>query len=299
VAKQDDVIALAQFALGLRPLAQADSVVAMIASRSDGTLKERLQRLIAQKPQSFHLPLPPALEARQPGSLDTLYLNASTRAVVERFLADYALLDAFAAHGVPVAHKLLLTGEPGNGKTSLAAALAGALAVPLFALDLSKVFDSYLGSTSKSLGESLRFAATQPCVLCLDEVDVILSERSAVQGDATHGEISRVVASLLIQLERLPPHVVLVAATNHPEMLDRAARRRFDVVLELPPPDAAGVAAWCATFARRVPSLPFVAQFAAEPPPDGVPMSYAELERQAWQWCRAWIASPSPAKRVG
>lgn len=93
---------------------------------------------------------------------------------------------------------------------------------------------SYLGKTGSNLRRSLDFARAQPCVFLLDEFDAIAKRRD----DASEiGELKRIVNVLLKELEDWPVQSVLVAATNHPELLDPAISRRFDVALELPKPD--------------------------------------------------------------
>jgi len=92
---------------------------------------------------------------------------------------------------------------------------------------------SYLGETAARLKRVFDYARTTPCVLFFDEFDAIGKER----GD-THetGEIKRVVSSLLMQIDELPSYTIVAAATNHPELLDRAAWRRFQLRLALPRP---------------------------------------------------------------
>lgn len=130
-------------------------------------------------------------------------------------------------------HRVLLIGEPGNGKTSCAEAIATELAVPLLVLRYEAVITSFLGETSARLNAVLADVRRRHCVLFLDEFDTLAKER----GDEHEtGEIKRVVSTLLLQLDKLPSHVVLCAATNHSELLDRAVWRRFQLRLELPPP---------------------------------------------------------------
>jgi AAA+ superfamily predicted ATPase len=143
---------------------------------------------------------------------------------------------------------VLLAGSPGNGKTTLAEALACELMVPLLVVRYETLIGSYLGETSSRLKNLIEYAKTQRCVLFFDEFDTLGKER----GD-THetGEIKRVVSSLLLQLDDLPDYVVVVAASNHPELLDRAVWRRFQLRLELPPPTRAQLTAYIDSIARR------------------------------------------------
>jgi SpoVK/Ycf46/Vps4 family AAA+-type ATPase len=141
-----------------------------------------------------------------------------------------------------------LVGPPGNGKTTLAEALAEALFVPFVRVRYEAVIASYLGETAARLGKVFEFARTRPCLLFFDEFDVVAKER----GDEHEtGEIKRVVSSLLLQIDALPSYVVVVGASNHPELLDRAASRRFELILTLPQPSVADRREWFDTFFGR------------------------------------------------
>ncbi len=121
----------------------------------------------------------------------------------------------------------------GTGKTTLAEVLAYELMYPLFVVRYETLVGSYLGETSSRLKHLMDYAKTQRCVLFFDEFETLGKER----GD-THetGEIKRVVSSLLLQIDDLPDYVVVVAASNHPELLDRAVWRRFQLRIELAMP---------------------------------------------------------------
>jgi SpoVK/Ycf46/Vps4 family AAA+-type ATPase len=137
------------------------------------------------------------------------------------------------AHSLRARNRILLAGPPGNGKTTLAEALAFELMYPLIVVRYETLVGSYLGETSSRLKNLLDYVRTQRCVLFFDEFETLGKER----GD-THetGEIKRVVSSLLLQIDALPDYVVVVAASNHPELLDRAVWRRFQLRMELPTP---------------------------------------------------------------
>lgn len=142
--------------------------------------------------------------------------------------------DVLRAHGYEPRHRVLLSGPPGNGKTSYAEGIAEALALPLFVVRYDALIGSYLGETNARLRKLFDYIRTRPCVLFFDEFDAIGKER----GD-THetGEIKRVVSFLLMQLDQLPSYVIVIAATNHAELLDRAVWRRFQFRLAFPAPD--------------------------------------------------------------
>jgi len=110
--------------------------------------------------------------------------------------------------------------------------------VPIYVVRYESVIGSYLGETASRLKRIFDFARSRPCVLFFDEFDALGKER----GDEHEtGEIKRVVTSLLLQFDALPSYTVLVAATNHHELLDRAAWRRFQVRITLPRPSRAQI----------------------------------------------------------
>jgi len=121
--------------------------------------------------------------------------------------------------------------------------------VPLLIVRYEGVVGTYLGETAVRLRRLLDHASTRKCVLFFDEFETLGKER----GDRHEtGEIKRVVSSLLMQIDSLPSHVVVIGATNHPELLDRAVWRRFQVRMTLPHPTRARLAEWFAKFERRI-----------------------------------------------
>lgn len=158
-------------------------------------------------------------------------------AIVERecraLIDEHLRADLLRSYGLAPRHRLLLVGPPGNGKTSVAVSLAHDLMVPLLTVRYEGLIGSYLGETAARLHKVFDYARQRRCVLFFDEFDTVGKER----GDAHEtGEIKRVVSTLLLQMDQLPSHVVIVTATNHAELLDRAVWRRFELRLRLPPP---------------------------------------------------------------
>jgi len=136
-------------------------------------------------------------------------------------------------------------GPPGNGKTSLAEAIAGELAIPVLRVRYDAIIGSFLGETAARLTRLFDHARTRQCVLFFDEFDAVAKER----GDAHEtGEIKRVVNSLLLSIDSLPAYVVVVGASNHPELLDRAVWRRFQVQVCLPMPGPKQTLEWFRRF---------------------------------------------------
>ena len=145
--------------------------------------------------------------------------------------------DILRSYNLEPRNRVLLAGEPGNGKTTLAEALAHALMVPFVVARYDGLIASYLGETASRLKKLFEYVRTRSCVLFFDEFDTIGKERGDIHET---GEIKRVVSSLLLQIDALPSHVVVVTATNHPELLDRAVWRRFQLRFELARPSSEG-----------------------------------------------------------
>ena len=121
--------------------------------------------------------------------------------------------------------------------------------LPLLVVRYEEVIASYLGETASRLAQVFAGVRTRRCVLFFDEFDAIAKER----GDEHEtGEIKRVVTSLLLQVDDLPSHVVVIAASNHAELLDRAVDRRFQLTLVLPRPGAKERAAWFEAFVAEM-----------------------------------------------
>lgn len=163
-------------------------------------------------------------------ALGELYLSPAVRSACDELLEEQRRADVLRTSGLEPRHRVLLAGPPGNGKTSLAEALAYELALPWFTVRYEAVVTSYLGETAQRLQRLFDFVRTQPCVLFFDEFDAIGKERGDIHET---GEIKRVVTTLLLQVDDLPSYCVLVGATNHPELLDRATWRRFELQLEV------------------------------------------------------------------
>lgn len=181
-------------------------------------------------------------------ALRSLVLSESIQCQLREVIEEQHRADLLRAFGLSPRNRLLFIGAPGNGKTSVAEALAYEMMTPLLVVRYECLIGSYLGETSSRLQAVLDYAKTRHCVLFLDEFDTLGKER----GD-THetGEIKRVVSSLLLQLDELPDYVVVVAASNHPELLDRAVWRRFQVRVDFPMPNREHLKVFIESFAKK------------------------------------------------
>ena len=165
--------------------------------------------------------------------LDHLILPDNVRSACQDLIIEQNRSDLLQSYGIEPRNKILLIGPPGNGKTSLAEAIAEALMVPLLTVRYESIIGSYLGETASRLSKLFEYAKTRECVLFFDEFETLGKERGDVHET---GEIKRVVSSLLMQIDALPSYVVAIAATNHDTLLDKAAWRRFQIRLEIPRP---------------------------------------------------------------
>lgn len=170
--------------------------------------------------------------------LADMELAEPLRARIVRVIREQRHRDRIRHHGYQPIRKLLLIGPPGTGKTMTAAALAGELGIPLFTIQIDGLITKYLGETAAKLRlvfEALRMTRG---VYLFDEFDALGAERGN-KNDV--GEIRRVLNSFLQFLESDESDSIVVGATNHFDLLDRALFRRFDMVIEysLPSPDIA------------------------------------------------------------
>lgn len=238
--------------LGFRRATEA--LIAEEQSKKHGVLASQLTEALSARrtnitPIARQEAVAGLLHEREPERrLAELVLTGPTRKAVNELVEEHHRRDLLRSHGIEPRHRVMLIGPPGGGKTTLAEAIATELALPLLAVRYEGVIGSYLGETASRMDALFAAVRVRPCVLFFDEFDVVAKER----GD-THetGEIKRVVSSLLLQVDRLPAHVVVVTATNHPELLDRAVWRRMQLRLELPAPTRAGRIEWLRAWSAR------------------------------------------------
>ncbi|MCY4068483.1 MAG: ATP-binding protein [Acidimicrobiaceae bacterium] len=208
--------------------------------------------------------------------IDSLQLKPLVRRAVDELVEEHKRVDLLRSYGLEPRSRVLLDGPPGSGKTTLAEAIACETMLPFYVVRYEGVVSSFLGETASRLDAIFDFARTRRCVLFLDEFDSIAKERSDLHET---GEIKRVVSTLLLQIDRLPAHVVVVCSTNHSELLDRAAWRRFQLRLELRAPTRTEAADFLERLRHRLGGdLGLAPRTLADKLPGA---SYAELEQIA------------------
>jgi SpoVK/Ycf46/Vps4 family AAA+-type ATPase len=164
---------------------------------------------------------------------EDLLLPNETRHLFAEVHLELRREDFLVHHGVAPRRTFLFVGPPGTGKSATAEAVADELGLPLATVNLSTVVSSLLGDTARNLAAIFSAAARDSYVVLFDEFDAIGKERAE---GSDHGELRRVVTAFLQQLDAFVGPSVLIAATNHPALLDLAAWRRFDEVVAFEPP---------------------------------------------------------------
>jgi SpoVK/Ycf46/Vps4 family AAA+-type ATPase len=168
--------------------------------------------------------------------LADLVLSAEVAGRLERVIREQRQVDRIQSHGLSARRKFLLIGPPGTGKTYTASALAGELHLLLFVARIDAIVTKFMGETSAKLRLVFDALRQQRGIYLFDEFDSIGTMRTAANDV---GEVRRILNSFFHLMDEDSSESMILAATNHPDMLDDALFRRFDDVIEYTLPDAA------------------------------------------------------------
>ncbi len=166
-------------------------------------------------------------------TLNNLVLTDAAADKLNNFLEEHRQSELLSKYNLPVSNKLLFYGPSGCGKTLASYVIAGELNKLMIVVNLGAIVSAKLGETSKNIAKIFRKAAQEDCIIFIDEFDSLGKVRDYSQD---HGEMKRVVNTILQLFDYLPQSSMVIAATNQKDMLDEALLRRFDlsISLELP-----------------------------------------------------------------
>jgi SpoVK/Ycf46/Vps4 family AAA+-type ATPase len=159
-------------------------------------------------------------------NFDNLVIDRKLKKVLEYFILEHESVELLHKYDLPVANKILLHGPSGCGKTLASYVIAGELHKMMVVVNLGAIVSSKLGETSKNLAKIFRRAASEDCIIFIDEFDSLGKIRDY---DQDHGEMKRVVNTILQLFDYLPQSSIIIAATNQIGMIDDALLRRFDL----------------------------------------------------------------------
>lgn len=203
----------------------ADAMPAVRPARATSSVSDNTGRTSAE-PSTL-------VRSERPTAAARPIVSPTTARILDEVVAEHHAVEPLRAAGLEPTRSILLTGASGVGKTMSARYLAASVHLPLLTLDLAGVMSSLLGQSAVNLRRAFQLAADTPCVFFIDEFDALAKRRS---DETDVGELKRLVNVLLLELEQRPSHGLLVAATNHPELLDPALWRRFDRTVRIPMP---------------------------------------------------------------
>lgn len=228
--------------------AVAMQIAAHEARQGHGKFAEELRTLIDKAKNRSRLPSKGPIPLARPRGevaelltvsypstrLSDMVLADSTRKKLERVIREHKAVRAIRNRGLAPRRKLLLVGKPGTGKTLTASAMAGELGLPLFVVRLDALITKFMGETAAKLRLIFEALSQTRGIYLFDEFDSIGSARG-MSNDV--GEVRRIVNSFLQMVEQDDSDSLVIAATNHVVILDRALFRRFDDVIEYDLPD--------------------------------------------------------------
>lgn len=308
--KARDLVQLSRLALAGRPQDVQTYILRMSRKyqKVSPELGEQLSRLVQQAPtrqsplRSEGIASIPVdrdsrlqlLRLEPPGSLEVEPIwSPQVADQLQQIVSEHVRSSDLLAQGLSPTRTAILTGPPGVGKTLAARWLATRLDRPLLTLDLSAVMSSFLGRTGTNVRHVLDYAKDVSCVLLLDELDAIAKRRDDAQ---EVGELKRLVTVLLQEIDDWPEGGLLIAASNHQELLDPAVWRRFEMHIELGLPDRPAVSQAIQLFLDNAPALDSAWATALAELLHG--QSFSDIERELKNLRRQAILNNCPLEQL-
>lgn len=232
----------------------------MNAEKEGSTFKKQLMQILNRQPKELaqlKLDEKYAFQVLDNKNIDEVFLSEENKEIINSFFKEQQNKDKFVEHGIPVSNKIFLTGAPGNGKTTLAGAIAKEMNLPLFNFNISTLFSSYMGQTSERINSVFSKLSNINCVLFMDEMDAMFSKRDS---DSERGgnnlENIKIVSSLLLEIDKMPTNIILISATNNESLVDHAVKRRFNYFLSINEPTREGKEKYLNMIAKKYEKLP-------------------------------------------
>lgn len=166
--------------------------------------------------------------------LDEVFLSNKNKETINQLIKEHQYADKLSEYGIPINNKIFLFGHSGCGKTMTAKAIATATNKPILILNLSNIVSSRIGETSQNIKQIFDKAAREKAILFLDEFDQIGKARGSDDKDV--GEMRRLVNTIIQLIDYFPKEALLICATNHPEIIDIALLRRFQLKIKFEMP---------------------------------------------------------------
>ena len=215
----------------------------------------------------------PLVDIRKPDRiLSDIVLDKDHAEIIQKIMVEYRKAEILNVHGLTPSNKILFCGPPGCGKTICTEIIAHELGIPLLYTRFDSIVSSYLGETAANLRKIFDFAATGRWVVMFDEFDAIGKARN---DQNEHGELKRVVNSFLQILDSFKSSSLVIAATNHEQLLDPALWRRFDEIVFFPMPTVKQIKD---LLLLRLKNFPYELEISSVA--NGlIGMSYADVER--------------------
>jgi SpoVK/Ycf46/Vps4 family AAA+-type ATPase len=258
-------------------------------SKKRGTNARILQQLIDDHAGDKTLPLPESVEGLRltvpHRPMDSIITSKEVRETVDSVIREWKHQDLLMKNGLPPRNIMLLCGLTGNGKTSLAQAIATEVGLPFGLVEYDSIISSYMGDIGRGIATVFRVAEKLPCLLFFDEADSIVTSRS-VDPSAASKSMNQGVNQLLISLDNLPKHSMVIFATNRETELDSAMIRRVnDLIIRMDRPGPREISQMISLCRRRWPIL----KAAKLTIPDGT--SFAAIEAIAMAKARQIVLS--------